>query len=274
MATVIAKTIAESNERLLQPLLKQQQTTATPPRNKSSVISFDTKMKFPMLGDEGPNKGLVQDFIEQFESMCALAHEGEGMSDLDKLHIIKNCLKGSKETVYSNLMRAAKGATKQLERDPSGVYEELKRRLLRFAETTRERQVRAMKEFDGLRMKKNEGVEEYLPRWEEAISELEAVGLSKGSTELYLAYLQKIEPRLSAEVQKDRRDYLLEGVRATRGPETWEEAHTVLKEIELTSVGNRALINGVYSTVEAGNGESSRKKKNAGQVAALEEKGG
>ena len=115
IAEVIARAMAESNKELLVPLLKHQGNS--PPKNRSSVISFDTKMKFPQLGDEGPNKGLVEDFIESFESMCALAHEGEGMSDLDKLHIIKNCLKGSKETVYQNLMRAAKGASKQLERE-------------------------------------------------------------------------------------------------------------------------------------------------------------
>jgi hypothetical protein len=151
------KVITESQKEVMMKFLEMKEKDKEEPRIKSSVFTFDTRIQMPQLGDDGPSSRLVTEFLDKYESMCKLANE---VTDTDKITLIKRCLKGSKEKVYDNLIRATK-ATKQFNEDPAGVYEELKRRLLRFAETPRERQVKALKRYDDLRMRKGEDIEEF-----------------------------------------------------------------------------------------------------------------
>eukprot|EP00435_Cladocopium_sp_Y103_P053296 s165_g17.t1 len=82
--------------------------------------------------------------------------------------------------------------------------------------------------------------------------------------------LVKIGPTMSKEVRRDKR-FRPDGVGGTkfRGVATWEEAHEVVKELEETAAGQRALNN---STFAHGSGrDKSTKTKGADKIHAQED---
>ena len=69
------------------------------------------------------------------------------------------------------------------------------------------------------------------------MTELELAGLAKNERELFLAYLQKVGPKLAADIQKDVQAWRgVDGVETSRRPATWIEAHKVLCELEAISL--------------------------------------
>ena len=95
--------------------------------------------------------------------------------------------------------------------------------------------------------------------FESSISELESVGLGKTPRELYLSYLRKMPTYLQKEIS--RGDKRLWGTEHTlRGPQTWEEAHRVVLEIEQREATHEATANSILNT----DGGSTADKKNAG----------
>ena len=139
------------------------------------------------------------------------------------------------------------------------MFDEIKRRHMKFIETPMERQMRVLGEWDNL-WKGNRSALQFEAVFEEAVTELELAGLAKIERELLLGYLQKIGPQLAAEVQKDVRVWRdVDGTESSRRVATWEEAHRVHVEYEAIKASGRALIP-TYSTETKGGSKGFGKK--------------
>ena len=78
-----------------------------------------------------------------------MANDGSGMSDVEMLRVLSNCLKGTRAKVYENEMKVAQRTSKDLT-EPRKVYDSVKKKLMRFRETDEERQMRVSQEFNEL----------------------------------------------------------------------------------------------------------------------------
>ena len=78
--------------------------------------------------------------------------------------------------------------------------------------------------------------------WEKVRANMVEVGLPVQSTEKFIAYTQKVGPYYAERVRLDRRSRL-DGAGGTTGriPETWEECHEGLCELESFKAGERAF---------------------------------
>ena len=104
-----------------------------------------------------------------------------------------------------------------------------------------EKKARVSAEWDALR-KGIKIAHQFEALFEEAVTELELVGLGKNQRELLLGYLQKVGPQSASEIQKDVRTWTdADGQAVARRVATWEEAHKVLVELEGIQAGGRAL---------------------------------
>ena len=141
------------------------------------------------------------------------------------------CLKGSRQKTYENLFRKHRSLG-DVESDPGNVFEIIKAKLLRFSESTMEKQMRVLSEWENLAKGKVSALA-FEPVWERALAELETVGLARGETELTLTYLSKIGPSLAADVQRDMRPWPDgSGGLVSRRAASWEECHVVCLELE------------------------------------------
>ena len=79
--------------------------------------------------------------------------------------------------------------------------------------------------------------------FEEGLTNLASVGMSRGANEAFIAYITKVGPRLSQIILKDHkmRDDP-DGRMIWRTPKTWKEAHKAVVEHEQTELDQRALL--------------------------------
>ena len=125
------------------------------------------------------------------------------------------------------------------------MYKRIKAKHLMFSESPEEREIRVDAEHVALAKGKMTG-HQFEPLFEASVTELETVGLGKSKRELYLSYLRKMPAHLQKEIRSDKR--LWAGETQLRGPQTWEEAHRVVLEVEQREATHRATANAVYST--------------------------
>ena len=125
------------------------------------------------------------------------------------------------------------------------MYKRIKAKHLLFTESPEEREIRVDAEHVALAKGKMTG-HQFEPLFEASVTELETVGLGKSKRELYLSYLRKMPAHLQKEIRSDKR--LWAGETQLRGPQTWEEAHRVVLEVEQREATHRATANAVYST--------------------------
>ena len=208
---------------------------------RHSTIKVSPTFKWPTLGDDGPDSKEVEEFYEKYEDLCRLANDGRGMSPLEHLTTLVSCLRGSKEKIYKLIYRKHRRLG-TVDEDPDEVFAEIRARHMKFTETPMERQMRVLGEFEAL-WKGNKTAHQFEAAFEEALTELELAGLAKAERELLLAYLQKVGPKLAAEIQKDVRVWRgADGRETSRRAATWDEAHKVLCELEAINASGRALI--------------------------------
>ena len=178
--------------------------------------------------------------MRHLENICQLPNDGRGMLPADRLKTLRQCLDGYKEKIYVlHIKKHRKLGT--LEKDPDAVYQEIKSRHMKFVETAMEREMRVTAMWDNLWMGSKSALE-FESAFEEAVMELELVGLSKNQRELLLGYLQKVGPKRASAIQKDARPWAGPGGETqVRRVVSWEEAHRVLNELEGLEAGGRAL---------------------------------
>ena len=110
-------------------------------------------------------------------------------------------------------------------------------------------------------------------RWESHLADRDSIGLGLSSKEALIQYLRKIGPTMSKDVRRDKR-FRPDGSGGTvfRSVATWEEAHEVVKELEETAAGQRALNN---STFAHGSGrDRPTKTKKADKIHAQDDVSG
>merc|ERR1712051_834375 len=130
---------------------------------------------------------------------------------------------------------------------PQKIYDEIKRRHYRFLEISTERQLRVRGEWYALEKTKGMPCWQFEAEWERVHSELEEVGLGVGAREKMLAYICEVGP-VSETIRLDRRPRRnADGTYTTRLPETWEECHEVLCELEGARAGTK-----VFTAARAG----------------------
>ena len=213
-----------------------------------SVTSVKADLQWPTLTDERSEARDVALFYEEFEDVCALANNCKGMSFREQLLALRAPCRGSRLKAFTNIYRSAWKSGEILD-DPESVYRRIKNKHLVFAESREEKEVRIDAEHAAL-AKGRLSACQFEPLFESSISELESVGLGKTTRELYLSYLRKMPAHLQKEIRGDKR---LWGVESTlRGPQTWEEAHRVVLEIEQREATHKATANSILNTDVSG----------------------
>ena len=219
-------------------------TMAAAKAQPRSAIQVAPKLTWPTFGDDSHEPRAAELFFEKFEEITGLTNDSKGMRANEMLITLKGCLHGSRKTIYETIhkQRRADGVVAAA---PERVYQEIKDRLLAFKETVPERQVRVRQEWNNLHKGPNTSALQFEAEWEKAIAELEAVGLGMTKIQLYLDYLSKIGP-MSVDVRKDKRMRPRangEPGEEHREPQTWQEAHLVLVELEGFKQGTKAFAN-------------------------------
>ena len=238
---------ASSPEKELANALEHQTAAlmkALEGRNQSQVMSVKTDLQWPTLGDERSDSKDVSEFYEHFEDNCGLANSCKGMNYREMLLALRSRCRGSRLKTFTNLYKSAYRAG-EIEKDPEKVYKRIKAKHLLFTESPEEREIRVDAEHVALAKGKMTG-HQFEPLFEASVTELETVGLGKSKRELYLSYLRKMPAHLQKEIRIDKR--LWAGETQLRGPQTWEEAHRVVLEVEQREATHRATANAVYST--------------------------
>ena len=110
-------------------------------RRTRSTIQIKPDITWPSLNDGDQD---IETFFEDLEDICDLANDATGMSEIERLRVLGNCLKQSRKKVFRvKLKEARKSGT--LRTDPGTVYAEIRDRLMEFRETALERQNRKFK---------------------------------------------------------------------------------------------------------------------------------
>ena len=71
------------------------------------------------------------------------------MSDREMLVALKSCLRGSRRTIYDNVVKSMK-VKMDTDEGPDEIYRKIKVRLFRFLETSTETQLRVKTEWNNL----------------------------------------------------------------------------------------------------------------------------
>ncbi len=80
---------------------------------------------------------------------AVLANGADGMSDIERLRVLGNCLKQSRKKVYRVKIKEAR-ASGLLKAEPGKVFEEVRVRLMEFRESALEKQNRMENEYQNL----------------------------------------------------------------------------------------------------------------------------
>ena len=106
------------------------------------------------------------------------------MSDKERLRVLSGCLRGSRLKTYENMIKRHR-AIGEVESSPGKVFDVIRAKLMRFAETTIEKQMRVLSEWVNLSKGKLSGLA-FEAKWEEDLAELESAGLARSEKELML----------------------------------------------------------------------------------------
>ena len=147
----------------------------------------------------------------------------------------------------------------------------IKDKLMRFVETIMEKETRVLNEWDTLH-KGNLSALQFEPWWDKCLADLDDVGLSRNSRELFLGYLRKVGKAQAVQIRKDQRPWPDgEGGVTSRRCCTWEEAHKVCIELEALNTDNKAVQN-VFATDTTQTQSKKAQKRDAKKLAKAEKR--
>ena len=166
--------LLEVQTKTLTAMSQRAQTPSTPAM--ATVLKVNPNVKWPRLGDDATERD-VKDFYEKYKDIFQLPNDGRGMLPADRLKTLRQCLDGYKEKIYVlHMKKHRKLGT--LEKDPDAVCQEIKSRHMKFVESDMEREMRVTAAWDNLWMGGKSALE-FEAAFEEAVMELELVGLTK-----------------------------------------------------------------------------------------------
>ena len=158
------------------------------------------------------------------------------------LTVLWSCLKGHRQKIYDSVMQDHRTTLAQT--DPFAVYNIIKKRLMEFSETLTEKQTRAKAEYEALQ-KNNLNALNWYTAWEKSLRNLRSAGLPRTERDAFLDYVAKCGKDLNHKILNDlqpRVDRKKEdGSMIQRTPETWEEAHQVVRRLASIDASSRAL---------------------------------
>ena len=152
-----------------------------PTETRRGVIRIEPKAHWPILNNDDLE---VEEFYEAFESICGLANDMRGLAPMERLLALKTSLRGSRSETYDNVKKTCT-ENGTFTKDPEGVYDLIKGKLLRFRKTYEEKQTLALAEWKNL-YKGALTALEFETRWERVIRKLARFGLERGTQELLL----------------------------------------------------------------------------------------
>ena len=215
-------------------------------------------------------------FYDRFEEVASICNDGEGMSGKEMLLVLKTNLY---RKIYENVHRQ-KQHRLNTEKGPSIIYKAIKARHMQFCESFIERQFRYKKNWELFHRKQGMSAHQFEAAWEEIHTDLEEVGLPVSAQDKYLGYLQKIGAE-ATRIRMDRRDRVdlaaVEGdpdsppPMKNRPPETWEECHAVLVELEAMDAGTKQFLKAGRSG--GGKGEKGKEGQPVGGERGTKGKG-
>ena len=88
-------------------LLKLAQDARNNDRNEmstslGSIIKISPTVKWPILDDDNNQ---VKDFFIEFERVCSLGNEGQGIEPREILELMPQSLKGHRLTIFKTMMK-------------------------------------------------------------------------------------------------------------------------------------------------------------------------
>ena len=103
----ITEALDAQSRALMQTMQAMQTIAEKQGRDKklSSTIRVHPTVQWPKLGDGGPDCREVSEFFEAFEDTVALANDGAGMSDKERLRVHSAFLRSSRLKTYENMIK-------------------------------------------------------------------------------------------------------------------------------------------------------------------------
>ena len=230
---------SEKSELIPADLVRTLLSSVDKKSSKKSTIQIRPDVTWPSLSDHDQD---IETFFEELDDICDLANDADGMSDIERLRVLGNCLKQSRKKVYRVKIKEAR-ASGLLKTEPGKVFEEVRVRLMEFRESALEKQNRVENEYQNL-TKGNLSALQFLPQFESLTSEMDICGVGLSERQLLLGYLRKVGADHRREILKDRRLYPSPsgGPETMRAAATWREAHRILLEFDAIGAGTKALV--------------------------------
>ena len=98
------------------------------------------------------------------------------MNDRERLIALRCNLEGSRNIIFENIWNQGID-NKRNEKDPKGVYEDVKRRLMQFQPTATQVLLEARRRFEDLKKGRQTTAMHFEAQWEKALAELIRVGM-------------------------------------------------------------------------------------------------
>ena len=226
-------------EAMLQQTAMLSRVINKPEGSRRGAIRIEPKVLWPVLDQDNVD---VDEFFDEYENICGLANDCQGLAPMEMLLALKSCLRGSRLDTYNNMKQLCQ-EDGTFRSTPAVVYEAIKEKLLRFRRTFEEKQTLALSEWTSL-YKGTLNSLEFETRWERATRKLTKYGLTRSNEELKLTYLCKISKLVAANIRRDRRMYPgSDGTETLRQVSTWEEAHAIAMEMENDQSATKAITN-------------------------------
>ncbi len=73
-----------------------------PTESRRGVIRIESKVHWPVLNNDDLD---VEEFYEEFESVCGLANDMKGLAPMERLLALNSSLRGSRAETYANVER-------------------------------------------------------------------------------------------------------------------------------------------------------------------------
>ena len=105
-----------------------------------------------------------------------MMNDGDGLKDSEKLYLLKTCLEGHRKIIYENIVKKHRDKG-FIGSDPSQLFEEVRRRLMKFQPSATVHNFRVQSEWDALVLKKNMSCVQFEAVWEMHLAELTKHGL-------------------------------------------------------------------------------------------------
>ena len=106
------------------------------------MIKIHPQVKWPILEDSDTDP---KEFYREFEHVCRMCNDGQGMIPKEQLTALLNCLRGHRKKIYNYVLKENYELA-QTDQGAEQVYPLFKDRMLEFTETLTEKQTRVQSE--------------------------------------------------------------------------------------------------------------------------------